>query len=145
MKETECCYYFSLQKLQIPRALSSILSNNWKCPELSTSDLYDSIYGAFFGFLIGDSIGSHIAFQVTNIDEHVPNALYMNGGGTYNLNPGQITDDSELAFALAYGLIEGAGSYDADLIAKHYGLWLKSKPFDISALVAIVFNGLRNV
>jgi hypothetical protein len=145
MRDNDNGFYFSLQKLQIPRALSSLLNSNAKCPDLATSDLLNSVYGAFFGFLIGDSIGSHIAFQVTNIDEHVPNALYMNGGGTYNLNPGQVTDDSELAFSLGYGLIEGAGTYDPDLIAKHYGLWLKSKPFDISALVAIVLNGLRKV
>lgn len=71
-------------------------------------------------------------------------ALLMNGGGTYGINPGQVTDDTELAFALAYGLIESAGIYNQDVISKHYGLWLKSKPFDISALVAIVLNGLRN-
>jgi hypothetical protein len=41
-------------------------------------------------------------------------------------------------------LIEGGGIYDADIIAKYYGLWLKSRPFDISALVAIVFHGLRS-
>jgi ADP-ribosylglycohydrolase len=42
----------------------------------------------------------------------------MNGGGTYNLNPGQGTDDTELAFSLAYGLIAGNGKYNQDLIAK---------------------------
>lgn len=106
--------------------------------------MIDRMYGAFFGFLIGDSVGSEIAFQQSNLDEIVVQSLLMNGGGTYGLNPGQVTDDSEIAFALAYGLIEGAGIYNQDIIAKHYGLWLKSRPFDISALVAIVLNGLRN-
>lgn len=64
------------------------------------------MYGAFFGFLIGDSVGSYLAFHIHKIDELVLKSLMMNGGGTYNVNPGQGTDDTELAFSLAYGLIE---------------------------------------
>jgi hypothetical protein len=30
--------------------------------------------------------------------------MEMKGGGTYNLRPGQVTDDSELSFHLFYGL-----------------------------------------
>lgn len=137
-------YYFSVKKLQIPRHITSLLQSNYRCAELATSDLLDRIYGAFFGFLIGDAVGSEIAFQQPGLDDIVLQSLLMNGGGTYGLNPGQVTDDSEIAFALAYGLIESAGTYNQDIIAKHYGLWLKSRPFDISALVAIVLNGLRN-
>lgn len=49
-----------------------------------------------------------------------------------------------MAFSLAYGLIAGEGKYDMDLVCKQYGLWHRSKPSDISALVAIVLNGLRH-
>ena len=34
------------------------------------------------------------------------------GGGTFNLEKGQLTDDSELALSLGYGLREGCGTYD---------------------------------
>ena len=42
-----------------------------------------------------------------------------------------MTDDSELALSLAYGLLEGDGNLNLNLIAKNYILWLKSNPFDI--------------
>lgn len=31
----------------------------------------------------------------------------MQGGGTFGLIPAQVTDDSEIAIAMAYGLVEG--------------------------------------
>jgi hypothetical protein len=45
---------------------------------------------------------------------------------------------------LAYGLIESGGLYKPNIIAKHYSLWLKSKPFDISALILIALKDSRN-
>jgi hypothetical protein len=51
-------YYFSAKKLQIPRHITSVLSSNYRCPDLGTSDVLNRMYGAFFGFLIGDSVGS---------------------------------------------------------------------------------------
>jgi ADP-ribosylglycohydrolase len=68
----------------------------------------------------------------------------MTGGGTYNTNSGQGTDETEIAFSLAYGLIESGGLYNSDIIAKHYSIWLKSKPFDISALILIALKDSRN-
>lgn len=53
----------------------------------------DSIYGAFFGFVIGDIVGAHLAYKLYNIPE-IPAALLMNGGGTYNIGPGQGTDQT---------------------------------------------------
>lgn len=70
-------------------------------------------------------------------------SLLMTGGGSYNLNPGQGTDDTEIAFSLADGLIQGQGKYYPDLIAKYYTLWIQSKPFDIAALVSIALNGVK--
>ena len=53
----------------------------------------DSVYGAFFGFLIGDIVGAHIAYKLYSIP-YIPSALLMNGGGTYNIGPGQGTDQT---------------------------------------------------
>lgn len=87
-------FYFSSTKLQLPRNLNNLLSSNFKCPDLATTDMINRIYGAFFGLLIGDSIGAYTAFQVSNLDEHIIQALSMNSGGTYNLGSGQVSDDS---------------------------------------------------
>lgn len=54
----------------------------------------DSIYGAFFGFLIGDIAGAHLAYKIDSLQYYIPEALLMNGGGTYNLGPGQGTEQT---------------------------------------------------
>lgn len=69
------------------------MHSNRKCPNIATDDLLDSIYGAFFGFLIGDIVGAYTAFKINNVYE-IPAALMMNGGGTYNIGPGQGTDQT---------------------------------------------------
>lgn len=38
----------------------SMLLSYHRCLNLAKSDLYNRAYGAMFGFLIGDSMGSHI-------------------------------------------------------------------------------------
>lgn len=72
----------------------------------------------------------------------------MNGGGTYNLRAGQVTDDSELSFHLFYGLMK----YDPqkplenqinEIIANiclEYVKWKKSKPFDIGNTCRVGIN-----
>ena len=62
--------------------------------------------------------------------------MTMPGGGPFALNPGQITDDSELAMCQMQALLESAeevknGSFDANKIAHWYRKWVGSGPFDI--------------
>lgn len=71
--------------------------------------MLDKIYGAFFGFLIGDVTGAYLAYTTQRLDIFLPSALLMNGGGTYNLGAGQGTDQTEILFTTTYGLTEGKG------------------------------------
>lgn len=84
--------------MQIPKNISRIIGSSKiypNVPDLNSSDQSaDAIYGAFFGFLIGDIAGSHLAYTMKGLEELVPNALLMNGGGTYNLGAGQGTDQT---------------------------------------------------
>lgn len=68
-------------------------------------------------------MGAHIAYKVNSLYE-IPAALMMNGGGTYNIGPGQGTDQTEIMLSTCYGLIEGGSSYNADFMAKRYLKWL---------------------
>lgn len=115
-----------------------MLHSNRKCPNIATDDLLDSIYGAFFGFIIGDIVGAHIAYKIYNIHE-IPAALLMNGGGTYNIGPGQGTDQTEILLSTCYGLIDGGSSYNSDFMAKRYLQWLDSRPFNVSAIFILSF------
>ena len=80
--------------IRLPIHLQRLLYSNRKCPNIAHDDFLDSVYGAFFGFLIGDIVGAHIAYKINGIPFYIPEALLMNGGGTYNLGPAQGTEQS---------------------------------------------------
>ena len=67
----------------------------------------------------------------------------MNGGGTYNLGPGQGSDQSQLLFTSTYGLIEGKGVYNQNKMSKKYLEWIESKPFNFSTIIALALRDLR--
>jgi len=52
------------------------------------------------------------------------------GGGPFRLKPGQVTDDTELAMALARSLLQRK-TYDQSAVAAAYKFWLDSGPFDV--------------
>ena len=62
--------------------------------------------------------------------------MTMPGGGTWSLAPGQITDDSELAMCQLRGLVAGNGKFDAFQIARYYGYWIYTGPFDCGRTTA---------
>ena len=98
------------------------------------TDLEDRAFGSVVGAFIGDSIGSFTEFRNDVPEEIAEQALLMPGGGPFNVSPGQVTDDSELALSLAQGILD---SFICDrqrniheMIARRYGEWLASRPFD---------------
>lgn len=71
----------------VPHAAMTQLLSYHRCPNLAKNDIHSRAYGALFGFLIGDSIGSTILNRPYN-EEEVLNAIMMKGGGVMNLKPG---------------------------------------------------------
>ncbi len=98
------------------------------------TDFEDRAFGSVIGAFLGDSIGSFTEFRNIVPEEIVEQALLMPGGGPFNVSPGQVTDDSELALSLARGIVDGliGGRPDSihEMIARRYGGWLASRPFD---------------
>ena len=87
--------------------------------------------GALLGALIGDAVGATLEFLgriPTSSD--IDHALTLPGGGALSVAPGQITDDGELALALARALI-GSQEYPIERVASHYLRWISSAPFDV--------------
>ena len=57
------------------------------------------------GAFIADSMGSLEEFIKSPVpEERLANSLAMPGGGPHRVGPGQITDDSEMAMCMAYGI-----------------------------------------
>ena len=75
---------------------------------------------------IGDSMGSLTEFTNCEIpSDKLDEVLSMPGGGPHKVGPGQITDDSEMAMAMLWGLTreekkEGEGKINLNLMAYFY-------------------------
>jgi ADP-ribosylglycohydrolase len=89
--------------------------------------------GCLMGAFIGDATGATLEFTkgpLSHVD--VQRAMRLEGGGRLNVGPGQVTDDSELAMALAgvlsvSPLVQG---FPLDGVATAYTSWFRSNPFD---------------
>ena len=66
-------------------------------------DPSDQYRGALLGLAAGDALGATVEFQAPGTFEPVKD---MVGGGRFQLEPGQWTDDTSLALCLAESLIE---------------------------------------
>lgn len=96
--------------------------------------------GVWMGQLVGDALGTTLEFQRrAAIAVRYPNGLReVVGGGPFGCAVGQITDDSELALALARSLV--ASGADFDVIAAAYVTWRRSSPIDIGGTTARAFG-----
>jgi ADP-ribosyl-[dinitrogen reductase] hydrolase len=87
--------------------------------------------GCLLGQLAGDALGSLVEFEsAASIARRYPGGVRaLEDGGTFHTIAGQPTDDSELALLLARSLVE-IGGFDAESVARAYGGWHASHPFD---------------
>lgn len=99
--------------------------------------------GCLLGQLAGDALGSLVEFKTAR---HIAQ-LYPDGGpdemvdgGTHQTIAGQPTDDSEMALALARTLVRVGP--DMDEVARAYGRWFDSPPFDIGGTTLRALSAL---
>ena len=99
---------------------------------LASAGALERAQGCLLGQLAGDSLGALVEFQdAEGIQARYPDGLReLGSGGPWNIYPGQPTDDSELALALARSLVR-RGGYDVEDVASSYVCWLESGPFDV--------------
>lgn len=93
----------------------------------------DKARGALLGMAAGDALGTTlefsrpeaIPFPALNGGPHTS----ITGGGPFDVEPGQVTDDTQLACCLASSLVANGG-FDALDLAKRYVAW-SDVAFDI--------------
>ena len=95
----------------------------------TTSDVYKAlscIYGAF----LGDALGSYVEFSERNEKNY---QKILVGQNIFGFEPGQVTDDSEMAMSMAYAIMDSPEIDDlnSDLIFYYYGIWSQTNPPDI--------------
>lgn len=71
--------------------------------------------GALLGLAVGDALGTTLEFSRRDT---LPHHTEMTGGGPFNLQPGQWTDDTAMALALADSLLHVPGFDPADLMTR---------------------------
>ena len=99
---------------------------------IAEGDVLERAQGALLGMMSGDALGSLVEFQSAHtIAQRYPEGVrVMKDGGTFDKIAGQVTDDSEMAIALARSILK-AGTYHPDEAAVAYAEWRGSHPFDI--------------
>jgi ADP-ribosyl-[dinitrogen reductase] hydrolase len=104
-----------------------------------TDALVDRAIGALLGLAVGDAIGTTLEFSSRDTQ---PPLTDMVGGGPFRLKPGQWTDDTSMALALAYSLLRGGGFDPHDCMARFVN-WYRwgdnsctGECFDIGATTA---------
>lgn len=101
------------------------------------------IKGVLYGQLVGDALGTRYEFTKDSsklLQDTAKGQLEILGGGPQNVVPGQVTDDSEMALALAHKLLENCG-YNRTNIAEAYVEWHNSRPWDQGAATRMSLLG----
>jgi len=98
--------------------------------------------GALLGLAAGDALGTTLEFQALEAPAFPALATgphrVMVGGGPFNLEPGQVTDDTQMAACLAASLREN-GAFVVDDVARRYLMWARDA-FDVGNQTAAALN-----
>ena len=85
-------------------------------------DISDRFRGCLLGLAVGDAVGTTVEFQARGTFTPVTD---MVGGGPFQLQPGQWTDDTSMALCLATSLVE-KGEFDPVDQMNRYCDWYKN-------------------
>jgi ADP-ribosylglycohydrolase len=111
----------------------------------SPAEIVAHAQGALLGQLIGDALGSIVEFKTPDeIRREFPGGVTeMIGSPVFGTLPGQPTDDSEMALALARSIVT-RGEYSAAAVWEAYVRWHDSNPFDCGNTIAAAIAGVKN-
>lgn len=87
--------------------------------------------GAYLGLAIGDALGATVEFMMPReIRAQYGVHCQLRGGGWLRLEPGQVTDDTQMSLALG-AAITGGSTWEPKRAADAFAAWLKSRPVDV--------------
>ena len=81
----------------------------------------DRARGALLGLAVGDALGTTLEFSARDSKPHIED---ISGGGPFNLEPGQWTDDTAMALALGQSLIYCEG-FDERNVMNRFVNWFE--------------------
>jgi ADP-ribosyl-[dinitrogen reductase] hydrolase len=103
--------------------------------------LRDRYRGCLLGLACGDTLGGPVEFKSREwIAENYPGGVRdFVGGGWLELEPGEITDDTQLTLAIARSLAKG-GPLNMDDVVANFLEWHHSRPKDQGNLTRAALN-----
>jgi len=100
----------------------------------------DRFRGCLLGLAAGDALGTTLEFRSPGSFAPLSD---MVGGGPFNLDPGQWTDDTSMALCLAESLIESQGMDLSDQISR-YVRWFRHGHLSSTGVCFDIGNTVRN-
>lgn len=98
-------------------------------------DKYSRILGGLFGVACGDALGGTLEFL--SQEEGRKKYSYLKdiiGGGCWDLEPGEVTDDTMMTIAVAEGILEDT-ELPIEYIGKRFMDWYNSNPKDVGNII----------
>ncbi len=99
----------------------------------------DRFKGSLTGLAVGDALGVTLEFQVPGTFEPLTDII---GGGSFNLKPGEWTDDTSTALCLTDSLVEKEGFDPVDQIER-YVKWYKEGYLSVNETCFDIGNTTR--
>ncbi len=108
----------------------------------------DRVEGALVGSAVGDALGAPFEFGSPGaFSARFPNKTHgsmkeMCGGGPLGWEPGEFTDDTQMALLVGASLVENSGLDQADVFAR-FVAWVKAGPPDVGIQTRAVLRSGR--
>jgi len=98
---------------------------------MNASLIHDRALGAYLGFAIGDALGATVEFMTAGeIAARYGSHCRIVGGGWLKLEPGQVTDDTEMALCVGRAIVNADG-WDVNAVCEGFSQWLRGVPADV--------------
>jgi len=89
------------------------------------------VRGALYGVAVGDALGAPLEFlSDSEIGERYGRVKEMLGGGWLHLDPGEVTDDTQMALCVARAIVANPEN-PVEAIQKNFIEWFKAGPADV--------------
>lgn len=106
--------------------------------------LYDRIKGGLYGVAVGDALGGTTEFMTAReINAKYGYLTEIIGGGVWQLEPGEVTDDTMMTLCVAEGILENPAD-PFEPIGQRFMEWYHSKPKDIGNTIRHVFENYKD-
>lgn len=102
--------------------------------------MLDRLKGGLYGVAVGDALGGTTEFMsVREVKAQYGYLTEIIGGGVWQLEPGEVTDDTMMTLCVAEGILENPAE-PMEAIGRYFLEWYQSRPKDIGNIIRHVFE-----